>query len=76
MIGKLRLLFLCGVLVLFLPYLYLPSFWKTLVTILLGLGIIGTTYRLRRVYKMLKLKLKQETTQARHEEEPTLDIHA
>ena len=59
MIGKLRLLFWIGIIVLFLPYIGLPSTPKTLFTILLGVAIIVISYRLKKAYKALKYKLRQ-----------------
>lgn len=61
MIGKLRLLFWIGIVVCFLPYIGIPTWSKTALTALLGVGIIITSYRLKRVYKELKFKLREHT---------------
>lgn len=59
MIGKLRILFWIGVVVLFVPYLGITSGIRTGLTIVLGALIIWLTLRLRKNYKEIRFKLRR-----------------
>lgn len=59
MIGKLRLLFWIGVLMLFVPYLGITSGFKTVLTIVLGILVIYLTFGLRRGYKQMRYQMRR-----------------
>lgn len=71
MLGKLRLLFWIGIVLLFLPFFGIPSTWKTLLTILAGIGIAYLAFRLRYAYKKMKFEMRQAVPPA---DNPTI-IH-
>lgn len=58
MIGKLRILFWIGVILLVLPHLGIPDTGKTIFTIALGLVVITLSIKLRHAYKKLKFQLR------------------
>ncbi len=60
MISKLRAVRLIGIVFLFVPFLGLPTPYKTGITIILGLALIYMSYTLKRAYKRLKFELRQE----------------
>jgi hypothetical protein len=51
MIGKLRLLFWLGIVMLFLPFFGIPNTWKTVLAIMIGVAIIAISLSLRRHYR-------------------------
>ncbi|HTH92991.1 MAG TPA: hypothetical protein VL576_00735 [Candidatus Paceibacterota bacterium] len=54
MIGKLRILFWLGVLMLFLPFLGIPNTWKTIIAVIIGIALIALSILLRRKYRSLR----------------------
>jgi uncharacterized membrane protein len=54
MIGKLRLLFWMGIVMLFLPFFGIPNTWKTILAILIGLVLILVSLSLRKRYRAMR----------------------
>jgi hypothetical protein len=54
MIGKLRLLFWLGIVMLFLPFFGIPNTWKTVLAIIIGVVIIAIALSLRKKYRSLR----------------------
>lgn len=54
MIGKLRLLFWLGVVMLFLPFLGIPNTWKMLLAVSVGVLLIVMALLLRKKYRALR----------------------
>lgn len=59
MIAKIRVLYWIGITMLFLPFFGIPSAWKTLGAIVIGVLLLWLTSGIRKNYKALKLKLRQ-----------------
>ncbi len=59
MLNKLRYLFWVGIIILFLPYIGIPNNIKSILTIILGFVIIFLSIKIKKNYKMLKLKIYQ-----------------
>ncbi len=64
MIGKLRILFWTGIVLLFVPQFGIPQTFKSILTVGLGILVIVLALKLRHGYKKLKFQL-------RHTEEVT-----
>ena len=58
--GKLRLLFWLGIIVLFLPFLGVPDWLRTALTIFIGIILIYLTFKFRYMYKKMKFELHQQ----------------
>lgn len=58
MIGKLRLLFWLGIVMLFLPFFGIPDTWKMYLAVLIGAGIIALAILLRKNYRAMRLVIK------------------
>lgn len=54
MIGKLRLLFWLGIIMLFLPFFGIPNTWKMIIALLIGVTLIGIAILLRNNYRALR----------------------
>jgi hypothetical protein len=54
MIGKLRLLFWLGIVMLFLPFLGIPNTWKMILAMLIGIGLIIIALLLRKKHRALR----------------------
>ena len=54
MIGKLRLLFWLGIVMLFLPFLGIPATWKMVMAMLIGIGLIIIAILLRKNYRAMR----------------------
>ena len=59
MIGKIRLLSWIGIVLLFVPHIGLPQAWKDILTVILGICVIVLSFKLKRVYKKMKLKIRE-----------------
>lgn len=59
MMGKIKLLFWIGLVMLFLPFLGIPNVWKTGLAIFIGLVLIVLSFSIRRGIKLLKFKLRR-----------------
>ncbi len=72
MLGKLRVLFWTGIVLLFVPYIGVTEGVKTMLTIAIALVILITVFKLRRSYREMKFRLR------RYEEPATTtdSIHA
>ncbi len=72
MLGKLRLLFWTGIVLLLVPYIGVTEGVKTMLTIAIALIILITVFKLRRSYREMKFRLR------RYEEPATTtdSIHA
>jgi O-antigen/teichoic acid export membrane protein len=58
MIGKLRLLFWLGIVMLFLPFFGIPDTWKTIIAVLIGIGLIAVSVLLRQRYRAMRLIIR------------------
>jgi len=58
MIGKLRLIFWIGVVMLFLPFFGIPNTWKTILAILVGIALIMISLALRKQYRVMRMTIK------------------
>ncbi len=54
MIGKLRLLFWMGIVMLFLPFFGIPNVWKTVIAITIGIALVALAILLRTQYRALR----------------------
>lgn len=54
MIGKLRLLFWIGIVMLFLPFLGISNIWKEVLAMIIGLILILMSMRLRKNYRAMR----------------------
>jgi hypothetical protein len=63
MVGKLRLLFWIGIVLLFLPFFGVVDSIKKVLTVALGVLLIVLTFRLRYAYKKLRFELRQGAPQ-------------
>jgi|GEM_PF-1397444 len=54
MIGKLRLLFWLGIVMMFLPFFGIPNTWKTVLAILIGIVLIALSFSLREKHRLLR----------------------
>ncbi len=68
MVGKLRLLFWTGIVLICMPLLGIPRSWKTVLTVLIGCGIVYIVFRLRYAYKKMKFESRNTTAPV---DEPT-----
>lgn len=59
MLGNLKILFIIGIIILFLPYMGVPDSWKKIITIVFGAIILYITFALKYKYKILKAKLNR-----------------
>ena len=59
MIGKIRLLFWIGMIVLFIPYFGIPNTWKNIALGGIGIILILISFRMRKVYKSMKFRLRR-----------------
>jgi hypothetical protein len=59
MLGKLRLLFWIGIILLFLPFLGIPLLWKKVLIAIIGAGIVYLSFRIRYAYKKMKFEMRQ-----------------
>ncbi len=59
MIRKLRILFWIGIVLLFVPFFGIHSSWKSILTVLIGVGIVYLSLSIRKDYKIIKFKLKR-----------------
>lgn len=59
MLGKLKVLFLSGIIILFLPYIGIPDSWKDIGSIVFGVLIIYLTFALKYQYKVMKSRLNR-----------------
>ncbi|MBP6904527.1 MAG: hypothetical protein KBB91_00535 [Candidatus Pacebacteria bacterium] len=59
MLGKLRLLFWIGIVLVFVPFFGIPDTWKTVLMIGLGGTTMYTVVRLRYIYKKMKFDARQ-----------------
>ncbi len=70
MIGKLKILFWTGIVLLFLPNFGLPDFLKTIFTVVIGMLVIFLAVKLKHGYKKMKYELRhveKETEPIIHE---------
>jgi hypothetical protein len=58
MIGKLRLLFWLGIVMLFLPFFGIPDTWKTALAILIGIGLVTIALLLRKSYRAQRIIIR------------------
>ncbi len=58
MIGKLRILFWLGIVMLFLPFFGIPDTWKMMLAMLIGIGLIALAILLRKSYRTLRITIK------------------
>ena len=58
MIGKLRLLFWLGIIMIFLSFLGIPNTWKMIMAILIGIALIIISFSLRKKYRSLRLVIR------------------
>jgi heme O synthase-like polyprenyltransferase len=71
MIGKLRLLFWLGIVMLFLPFLGIPNTWKMILAMLIGIGLIALALSLRKQHRSLRhtiRTLEHSITESIHHE--------
>lgn len=59
MIARLRAVLWIGIVLLFVPFLGVPDWLRTIVIITIGVVLIYIFYTLRRSYKKLKFELRQ-----------------
>ena len=55
MVGKLRLLFWLGIVMLFLPFLGIPNTWKMVLAVLIGIILIVIAMLLRRNHRAMRI---------------------
>jgi hypothetical protein len=58
MIGRLRLVFWIGIVLTFLPFFGVPSTWKTVSAIVIGIGLMILSIALRKRYRALRLIIR------------------
>jgi hypothetical protein len=58
MIGKLRILFWLGIVMLFLPFFGIPNTWKTVLAVLIGIALIIASVSLRKRYRALRIHIR------------------
>ncbi|MES2224963.1 MAG: hypothetical protein V4478_03175 [Patescibacteria group bacterium] len=54
MIGKLRVLFWLGIVMLFLPFFGIPNVWKTVIAIAIGIALVALAILLRTQYRAVR----------------------
>jgi len=59
--GKAKTIFLLGLLVIILPFLGLPSSWKTVASVIIGLSLISLAYAFREPKKSTVEEIKTES---------------
>jgi Ca2+/Na+ antiporter len=59
MIGKLKFLFIIGIVTLVLPYIGVPDSWKRIITIAFGALIIYLTFALKHEHKILRGRINR-----------------
>jgi O-antigen/teichoic acid export membrane protein len=69
MIGKLRLLFWLGIIMLFLPFFGIPNTWKTIIAVGIGVLLISLSLSLRKKYRSLRhtIRTLEQHTEPSHE---------
>ncbi len=58
MIGKFRVLFWLGIVMLFLPFFGIPNTWKTGIAVLVGIILIALSVLLRNSYRAMRIIIK------------------
>jgi len=67
MIGKLRLLFWLGIIMLFLPFLGIPNTWKTILAVVVGIMLIALSISMRKTHRSIRSIIRNlEHTIAEH----------
>jgi NADH:ubiquinone oxidoreductase subunit K len=58
MIGKIRIVFWLGVVLMFLPFFGIPNTWKTVIAILIGISLVLIAVQLRKHYRSLRIIIR------------------
>ncbi|MEO5645946.1 MAG: hypothetical protein ABIO57_02655 [Candidatus Paceibacterota bacterium] len=58
MIGKFRVLFWLGIVMLFLPFFGISNTWKTVIAVLIGVALITLAVLLRNSYRALRIIIR------------------
>lgn len=58
MIGKIRIVFWLGIVMMFLPFFGIPNTWKTVMAIIVGLLLVVIAFLLRKHYRTMRSIIK------------------